>query len=116
MVDREVLGMNMWKRELGGPLARLTLLAVLAIGGPVLAPAMPALAQEPPAVAAAGTPEEKARITQLIEGARKEGELVYWDTVIQPDVVDQGARPRGRSDAVDGVPVTLEVVDEFVES
>lgn len=47
-----------------------------------------ARAQNAPAVAAAAGPEEKARLTQLIEGAKKEGELVYWDTVIQPETHD----------------------------
>lgn len=45
-------------------------------------------AQEAPAVASAATPEEKSRIAQLIDVAKKEGGLVYWDTVIQPETHD----------------------------
>jgi iron(III) transport system substrate-binding protein len=46
-----------------------------------------ALAQEPPALQ--GVPaDEKARITALIDGARKEGALTYWDVVIQPETND----------------------------
>jgi iron(III) transport system substrate-binding protein len=49
--------------------------------------ALPARAQEPPALAGA-TPEEKARVLQLIEGAKREGSLTYWDVVIQPETND----------------------------
>jgi iron(III) transport system substrate-binding protein len=52
-----------------------------------LAVALPARAQEPPALLAA-TPEEKARILQLIDGAKREAELTYWDVVIQPQTND----------------------------
>jgi iron(III) transport system substrate-binding protein len=46
-----------------------------------------ALAQEPPALQ--GVPaEEKARLAALIDGARKEGALTYWDVVIQPETND----------------------------
>ena len=44
-------------------------------------------AQEPPAFNGVST-EEKARLTQLIDGARKEGSLTYWDVVIQPETND----------------------------
>jgi iron(III) transport system substrate-binding protein len=47
----------------------------------------PSQAQEPPAfdgVSAA----EKARLSQLIDGAKKEGSLAYWDSVIQPETND----------------------------
>lgn len=47
-----------------------------------------AFAQEAPAIAAAATAEEKARVGKLIDDAKKEGELVYWDTVIQPETHD----------------------------
>jgi iron(III) transport system substrate-binding protein len=46
-----------------------------------------AFAQEPPALQGA-TPEEKARVTALIDGARREGSLAYWDVVIQPETND----------------------------
>src|SRR5262245_55848457 len=46
-----------------------------------------ALAQEPPALQGK-SPEEKARLTALIEGAKKEGALSYWDVVIQPETND----------------------------
>jgi iron(III) transport system substrate-binding protein len=44
-------------------------------------------AQEPPAFDGAPA-EEKARLAQLIDGARKEGSLTYWDVVIQPETND----------------------------
>ena len=34
------------------------------------------------------SPEEKARLQPLIEGAKKEGALTYWDVVIQPQTND----------------------------
>jgi iron(III) transport system substrate-binding protein len=44
-------------------------------------------AQEPPAFN--GVPaEEKARLAQLIEAAKKEGSVTYWDVVIQPETND----------------------------
>jgi iron(III) transport system substrate-binding protein len=62
------------------------------ITGTVLAAAFaffagPSWAQEPPAFDGA-TAEEKARLAQLIDGARKEGSLTYWDVVIQPETND----------------------------
>ncbi len=44
-------------------------------------------AQDIPALRGA-SPEEKARIEQLIDGARKEASLTYWDVVIQPQTND----------------------------
>jgi iron(III) transport system substrate-binding protein len=41
-------------------------------------------AQEPPVFTGAPA-EEKARLTQLIDAAKKEGSLIYWDVVIQPE-------------------------------
>src|SRR5262249_13335043 len=46
-----------------------------------------ALAQEPPALQGASA-EEKARVNALIEGAKKEGAITYWDVVIQPETND----------------------------
>ncbi len=46
-----------------------------------------ALAQEAPALKNA-SPEEKARVEKLIEGAKQEGSVSYWDTVIQPTTND----------------------------
>jgi iron(III) transport system substrate-binding protein len=46
-----------------------------------------ASAQEPPAFNGAPA-EEKARLTQLIDAAKKEGSLTYWDVVIQPETND----------------------------
>jgi iron(III) transport system substrate-binding protein len=46
-----------------------------------------ASAQEPPALQGA-SPEERARLLALIEGAKKEGTLAYWDVVIQPSTND----------------------------
>lgn len=48
-----------------------------------------ALAQgQPPAIQAASA-EERARLAPLIEGARREGRVTYWDTVIQPETHDE---------------------------
>jgi hypothetical protein len=44
-------------------------------------------AQEPPALQGVST-EEKARLTELIDAAKKEGSLTYWDVVIQPETND----------------------------
>jgi len=63
-------------------------LATLLAGGMALAVAGAALAQEPPAVQAASG-AEKERLTKLIEGAKKEGALSYWDTIIQPETNDK---------------------------
>src|SRR5882757_2503796 len=43
-----------------------------------------ARAQEAPALQGA-SPTEKARILALIDGAKKEGSVAYWDVVIQPE-------------------------------
>lgn len=45
------------------------------------------VAQDAPVLAGA-SPEEKARLIQLIDGAKKEGSLTYWDVVIQPETND----------------------------
>ena len=50
--------------------------------------AVDAAAQELPALQGAA-PEEKARILQLVEDAKKEGSLTYWDVVIQPETNDK---------------------------
>jgi iron(III) transport system substrate-binding protein len=44
-------------------------------------------AQEPPAFSGVSV-EEKTRLSELIDGARKEGSLTYWDVVIQPETND----------------------------
>jgi iron(III) transport system substrate-binding protein len=44
-------------------------------------------AQEPPAFQGVSA-EEKARLSQLIDAAKKEGNLTYWDVVIQPETND----------------------------
>jgi iron(III) transport system substrate-binding protein len=64
---------------------RLASLLMAALCG--FAVALPARAQEPPALLGA-TPEEKARILELIDGAKREGNLTYWDVVIQPETND----------------------------
>jgi iron(III) transport system substrate-binding protein len=46
-----------------------------------------ALAQEPPALQNVSA-DEKARLAALIDGARREGSLAYWDVVIQPETND----------------------------
>jgi iron(III) transport system substrate-binding protein len=46
-----------------------------------------ATAQDIPAFEGA-SPDEKARIQALIDGAKKEGSLIYWDVVIQPQTND----------------------------
>ena len=66
-----------------------------------------ALAQEAPALKNA-SPEEKARVEKLIEGAKQEGSVSYWDTVIQPTTNDNlvKAFKAGDSLAVPGAPTT----------
>ncbi|MEP9375118.1 extracellular solute-binding protein [Aquabacter sp. CN5-332] len=64
---------------------RKTALAALMFGAFALNQAS---AQEAPVLKGA-TPEEKARVTALIDGAVKEGSLSYWDTVIQPGTNDK---------------------------
>lgn len=49
--------------------------------------AAPLRAQEPPAFNGVSG-AEKARLTQLIDGATREGSLTYWDVVIQPETND----------------------------
>jgi iron(III) transport system substrate-binding protein len=53
----------------------------------VVAVARSSDAQEPPAFQDVSN-EEKARLTELIDAAKKEGSLAYWDVVIQPETND----------------------------
>jgi iron(III) transport system substrate-binding protein len=46
-----------------------------------------ASAADPPAIAKAG-PEERARLAALIGEATQEGQVSYWDSVIQPETSD----------------------------
>ena len=46
-----------------------------------------ALAQEPPAMQGKSS-EEKARLKTLIDGAKKEGAVSYWDSIFQPETND----------------------------
>ena len=46
-----------------------------------------ALAQDVPAMQGASEPE-KGRILALIDAAKKEGSVTYWDVVIQPETND----------------------------
>ncbi|MGZ3359077.1 MAG: hypothetical protein ACXU84_07065, partial [Xanthobacteraceae bacterium] len=61
-----------------------TLLAAAAAAAAI---ATTALAQDVPAMQGASEPE-KARILALIEAAKKEGSVTYWDVVIQPETND----------------------------
>jgi iron(III) transport system substrate-binding protein len=63
--------------------SRRALLGALAFG----LIATSAAAQEPPALVNA-SPQEKARLAPIIEAAKKEGALTYWDVVIQPETND----------------------------
>jgi len=47
-----------------------------------------ASAQQAPALRGV-PPEERTRLEPLIEGAKREGRLTYWDTVIQPETHDE---------------------------
>jgi len=47
-----------------------------------------AWAQQAPALAAASS-TERDRLAPLIEGAKREGRVTYWDTVIQPETHDE---------------------------
>jgi len=49
--------------------------------------AKPAAAQEPPALQGVSA-VEKTRLTEIIDAAKKEGALTYWDVVIQPETND----------------------------
>ena len=59
----------------------------LLVAAAAAAIATTALAQDVPAVQGASE-AEKARILGLIEGAKKEGSVTYWDVVIQPETND----------------------------
>jgi hypothetical protein len=63
---------------------RSTALIALSFGAVALAQAA---AQEIPALKGASA-EEQTRVTALIEAAKIEGSLSYWDTVIQPATND----------------------------
>ena len=66
----------------------MTRLVTLALAALVAASAaVSAVAQDVPAFKGV-SPEEKARIQTLIDGAREEGALTYWDVVIQPQTND----------------------------
>ena len=62
----------------------LSYLFVAAIAGLI---ASGASAQEPPALQGASA-QEKSRLTALIDAAKQEGALTYWDVVIQPETND----------------------------
>ncbi len=63
------------------------------VGGAVIAAAAlffcvgSSRAQEPPAFTGVSG-EEKARLSRLIDAAKQEGSLTYWDVVIQPETND----------------------------
>ena len=59
----------------------------LLVAAAAAAIATTALAQDVPAVQGASE-AEKAHILGLIEGAKKEGSVTYWDVVIQPETND----------------------------
>jgi iron(III) transport system substrate-binding protein len=61
------------------------ILPALIVGSSLFASNAPA--QEPPALQAV-LPEEKAQLMALIDGAKREGVLTYWDVVIQPQTND----------------------------
>ncbi len=63
---------------------RVSMLFAVTVGAVIAAPA---LAQEIPAVQGVAA-DERARILELVEGAKREGSLAYWDVVIQPQTND----------------------------
>jgi iron(III) transport system substrate-binding protein len=65
-------------------IALLRLCALLLAAAIAAAPIARA-ADEPPAVAAS---DQKAALTALIEAAKKEGQVSYWDTIFQPETND----------------------------
>jgi iron(III) transport system substrate-binding protein len=65
---------------------RILAVSLVAAALGVLMP-LRAQAQEPPALKGVSS-EERARVSALIEGAKKEGALSYWDVVIQPETHD----------------------------
>src|SRR5262249_58523260 len=60
---------------------------VLLAAWAVIGLASASAAEEPPALRGVSA-EEKARLTELIAAAKKEGSLTYWDVVIQPETND----------------------------
>src|SRR6266436_7498916 len=75
---------------LGGAMKYVLRAAVLAAAA-VVGLAKSSGAQESPVLPPAfqgGSAEEKARLTELIGAAKKEGSLTYWDVVIQPETND----------------------------
>jgi iron(III) transport system substrate-binding protein len=67
-------------------IALLRLCALLLAAAAASAP-IACAADEPPAIAAAA-PDQKAALTALIEAAKKEGQVSYWDTIFQPETND----------------------------
>jgi iron(III) transport system substrate-binding protein len=80
---REDNGRNHIRRIAMTRLPRPILLAAVIVMGLVRS----VFAQEPPAFTGASA-DEKARLTGLIDGAKQEGSLTYWDVVIQPETND----------------------------
>src|SRR5215475_12659183 len=75
---------------LGGAMKYVLRAAVLAAAA-VVGLAKSSGAQEAPILPPAfhgASGEEKARLTELIAAAKKEGSLTYWDVVIQPETND----------------------------
>jgi iron(III) transport system substrate-binding protein len=66
---------------------KTSIVKYIAAGALTLALAGTALAQEPPALQGKSA-EEKARVSALIEAAKKEGALSYWDAIVQPQTND----------------------------
>jgi iron(III) transport system substrate-binding protein len=80
---REDNGRNHIRRIAMTRLPRPILLAAVIVMGLMRS----VFAQEPPAFTGASA-DEKARLTGLIDGAKREGSLTYWDVVIQPETND----------------------------
>src|ERR1700730_8115727 len=73
----EFNGRTLMRRSL--PYLLATAIAGLIVSG--------AAAQEPPALQGVSA-QEKSRVTALIDAAKQEGALTYWDVVIQPETND----------------------------
>jgi iron(III) transport system substrate-binding protein len=76
-------------RQPVGKIREETMQRILTLGAAatIAAFAAGARAQELPALQAV-SPADKARILALIDGAKKEGSVAYWDVVIQPETND----------------------------
>ncbi|MFC0407754.1 ABC transporter substrate-binding protein [Roseomonas elaeocarpi] len=78
------MGRRMWEERMISRRQVAGFLGVTALGMPLVGRG--AGAQTPPGLA---DPVSREALQPLVEGAKKEGSLTYWDTIIQPDSNDE---------------------------